>query len=74
MLNRETTSPDDRLAAEDGRVGRDALEQRMALARTAALLRGTDALVPRGVYRFDSFDEADTIDSARRGDLSYCFS
>jgi hypothetical protein len=33
-----------------------------------------DALVPRGVYRFDSFDEADTIDSARRGDLSYCFS
>ncbi len=29
------------------------------LARTAALLRGTAWLVPRGVYRFDSFDEAD---------------
>jgi hypothetical protein len=30
-----------------------------ALARTAALLRGTARLVPRGVYRFSSFDEAD---------------
>ena len=29
------------------------------LARTAALLRGTARLVPRGVYRFSSFDEAD---------------
>lgn len=28
------------------------------LARTAALLRGTGWLVPRGVYRFDSFEEA----------------
>lgn len=28
------------------------------LARTAALLRGTGRLVPRGVYRFDSFEEA----------------
>jgi hypothetical protein len=31
-----------------------------SLARTAAFLRGTSALVPRGVYRFSSFDEADT--------------
>lgn len=30
-----------------------------ALARTAALLRGTACLVPRGVYRFSSFEEAD---------------
>jgi hypothetical protein len=30
-----------------------------ALARTTALLRGTAHLVPRGVYRFSSFDEAD---------------
>ena len=30
-----------------------------ALARTAALLRGTARLVPRGVYRFSSFEEAD---------------
>jgi hypothetical protein len=30
-----------------------------ALARTAALVRGTVRLVPRGVYRFSSFDEAD---------------
>ena len=30
-----------------------------ALARTTALLRGTPRLVPRGVYRFSSFDEAD---------------
>ena len=29
------------------------------MARTAALLRGTPWLVPRGVYRFASFDEAD---------------
>ncbi len=29
------------------------------LARTAALLRGTAGLAPRGVYRFSSFDEAD---------------
>ena len=29
-----------------------------ALARTTALLRGTARLVPRGVYRFSSFDEA----------------
>ena len=30
-----------------------------ALARTAALLRGTPCLAPRGVYRFASHDEAD---------------
>jgi hypothetical protein len=30
-----------------------------ALARTAALLRGHAALVPTGVYRFASFEEAD---------------
>lgn len=30
-----------------------------ALARTAALVRGTARLVPRGAYRFSSFDEAD---------------
>jgi hypothetical protein len=30
-----------------------------ALARTTALLRGTARLVPRGVYRFSSFEEAD---------------
>jgi hypothetical protein len=30
-----------------------------ALARTAAFVRGTVRLVPRGVYRFSSFDEAD---------------
>ena len=30
-----------------------------ALQRTLAGLRGTGALVPRGVYRFSSFEEAD---------------
>ena len=30
-----------------------------ALARTTDLLRGTARLVPRGVYRFSSFEEAD---------------
>ena len=29
------------------------------LQRTMARLRGTDALVPRGLYRFRSFEEAD---------------
>jgi hypothetical protein len=29
------------------------------LARTAALLRGRRGLVPRGVFRFSSFEEAD---------------
>lgn len=36
------------------------LDDQGRLARTAALLRGTAALVPRGVYRFASFDEAST--------------
>ena len=36
------------------------LSDQRALARTAALLRGTAWLVPRGVYRFRSFDEANT--------------
>ena len=40
----------------DGR----ALADQGALARTAAFLKGTPALVPRGVFRFASFDEADT--------------
>jgi hypothetical protein len=38
----------------------DTFNDQRALARTAALLRGTEALVPRGVYRFASFEEADT--------------
>ena len=42
------------------RVEGAALDDQGRLARTAALLRGTTALVPRGVYRFASFDEADT--------------
>jgi hypothetical protein len=37
----------------------DAFEDQGRLARTAALLRGTAWLVPRGIYRFSSFDEAD---------------
>ena len=36
------------------------LDDQGRLARKAALLRGTAWLVPRGVYRFASFDEADT--------------
>ena len=36
------------------------LDDQGRLARTAALLRGTAWLVPRGVFRFSSFDEADT--------------
>jgi hypothetical protein len=30
-----------------------------ALQRTMARLRGTGAIVPRGLYRFTSFEEAD---------------
>jgi hypothetical protein len=30
-----------------------------ALQRTLAAVRGTNALVPRGVYRFATFEEAD---------------
>ena len=36
-----------------------ALADQAALARTMAVLRGTPHLVPRGVYRFSSFEEAD---------------
>jgi hypothetical protein len=39
--------------------GTSALADQAALARTAALVRGTARLAPRGVYRFSSFDEAD---------------
>jgi hypothetical protein len=35
------------------------VQDRWALQRTMAALRGTHALVPRGVYRFGSFEEAD---------------
>jgi hypothetical protein len=41
------------------RVDGDSLADQGRLARTAALLRGTAWLVPRAVYRFASFDEAD---------------
>jgi hypothetical protein len=37
----------------------DTLSDQAALARTAAWLRGHAALVPRGVYRFATFEEAD---------------
>ena len=37
----------------------DAWADQGRLARTAAFLRGDAALVPRGVARFSSFDEAD---------------
>jgi hypothetical protein len=37
----------------------DALGDQGALARTSAALRGRKALVPRGLYRFSSFEEAD---------------
>ena len=37
----------------------DAWADQGRLARTAALLRGGRGLVPRGVYRFSSFEEAD---------------
>jgi len=38
------------------------------MVRTASLLRGTTALVPRGVYRFGTFDEADRwlVETIRR--------
>ena len=38
----------------------DAWADQGRLARTAALLRGGRGLVPRGVYRFSSFEEADS--------------
>jgi hypothetical protein len=34
-------------------------DDQRALVRTAAFLQGTPSLVPRGVYRFKTFDEAD---------------
>ncbi len=37
----------------------DAWTDQGRLSRSAALLRGSRALVPRGVFRFESFDEAD---------------
>jgi hypothetical protein len=37
----------------------DGLADQGRLARTAALLRGTPRLAPRGVYRFSSFEEAE---------------
>jgi hypothetical protein len=42
-------------------VGRRRVDQRDpgALQRTLAALRRTDAMVPRGVYRFATFEEAD---------------
>lgn len=42
------------------RVDGNGLADQGRLARTAALLRGTAWLVPRGVYRFSSFEEADS--------------
>jgi hypothetical protein len=35
------------------------LADQAALARTAALVRGTARLAPKGVYRFATFEEAD---------------
>jgi hypothetical protein len=35
-----------------------------ALQHTLASVRGTGAVVPRGVYRFKSFDEATTVGPA----------
>jgi hypothetical protein len=37
----------------------DAWADQGRLARTAAMLRGGAGLVPRGVFRFSSFEEAD---------------
>jgi hypothetical protein len=37
----------------------DAWADQGRLARTAAMLRGGPGLVPRGVFRFSSFEEAD---------------
>jgi hypothetical protein len=36
-----------------------AIDDQGRLARTAAALRGTADLVPRGLYRFRTFEEAD---------------
>lgn len=37
----------------------DAWTDQGRLSRSVALLRGSPAIVPRGVFRFRSFDEAD---------------
>jgi hypothetical protein len=44
------------------------LADQAALARTAATLRGATGLVPRGVFRFKTFEEADAwmIDAIHR--------
>jgi hypothetical protein len=39
--------------------GGDAWADQRSLARTATFLRGHPQLVPRGVYRYSSFEEAD---------------
>jgi hypothetical protein len=46
----------------------NAMTDQGAMARTAAALRGTPFLVPRGIYRFRTFDEADSwmIEMTRR--------
>ena len=46
----------------------NAMADQGAMARTAAALRGTPFLVPRGVFRFRTFDEADAwmIEMTRR--------
>ncbi len=41
------------------RIGPSSLEDTDQLLRTAWELRGTDKLVPRGLYRFKTFEEAD---------------
>lgn len=41
------------------KVGRTTPEDADRLLRTAWAVRGTDKLVPKGVYRFKSFEEAD---------------
>jgi hypothetical protein len=42
------------------RFGPTTIEDADRLLRTAWALRGTDKLVPRGVYRFKTFEEAHT--------------
>ena len=41
------------------KIGRTTPEDADRLLRTAWAVRGTDKLVPKGVYRFKSFEEAD---------------
>ena len=41
------------------KVGRTTPKDADCLLRTAWAVRGTDKLVPKGVYRFKSFEEAD---------------